>query len=56
VIPPDAPENSLETIRLASQRSYDMVDLDLMAARDQVPLPKPEQEKGCGNTIDFAVD
>ena len=38
VITPDAPENSLAAIRLASQRGYDMVELDLMEARDHVPV------------------
>ncbi|UCF26653.1 MAG: hypothetical protein JSW42_08270 [Chloroflexota bacterium] len=38
VIASDAPENSLEAIRLASQRGYDMVELDIMEAKDHVPV------------------
>lgn len=38
VIAPDAPENSLAAIRLASQRGYDMVELDVVEAKDHVPM------------------
>jgi glycerophosphoryl diester phosphodiesterase len=38
VVSPDTPENSLGAIRLASQRGYDMVELDIMEAKDHVPV------------------
>jgi glycerophosphoryl diester phosphodiesterase len=38
VIAPEAPENSLAAIHLASQRDYDMVELDVVDAKDRVPM------------------
>jgi len=38
VVELDAPENSLAAIRLASQRGYDMVELDVAEAKDHVPV------------------
>lgn len=38
VITPQAPECSLESIRLAAEAGYDMVELDVQETRDGVPL------------------
>lgn len=38
VIGPDAPENSLAAIRLAAERGYDMVELDVREALDGEPV------------------
>jgi glycerophosphoryl diester phosphodiesterase len=38
VVSKDAPENSLEAIRLASRNYYNMVELDVREAKDHVPM------------------
>ena len=38
VVSPQAPENSLAAIRLASEYGYHMVELDVREARDHVPM------------------
>jgi len=38
VVSPNAPENSLAAIRLASHSGYHMVELDVREARDHVPM------------------
>ena len=38
VIAPNAPENSLASIRLAGTRDYDMVELDIKEAKDKEPI------------------
>lgn len=60
VISTDSPENSLAAIRLASERGYDMVELDVREAKDHVPMlyhgfgPKFNLLIDCGVDQNFA--
>ena len=50
VVSVDAPECSLTAIRRAAERSYDMVELDVQASREGVPVVFHDQslDKACG--------
>ena len=52
VITPNSPENSLAAIRLAGNEAYDMVELDVVEAKDGIPVlfhgPNGHLGKDCG--------
>ena len=52
VIPPSSPECSLSAIRLAGQKDYDMVELDIRMSKDGVPIVFHDRtlEKACGRS------